>query len=132
MRSAKKILIVEDDLNLLEMIGEIVRGEGYSAILAKNCDQAFRALENENPDLVILDILLPDGSGLDLCRKISGKIGLNARVFVVSGITSVECKLKSFVCGARRFFGKPFDVDELTAAVKDAIEPRPVASAAGQ
>jgi two-component system, NtrC family, nitrogen regulation response regulator NtrX len=131
MVSTKKILVVEDDRNLLEMIDDILRGEGYSPILAENCEQARIILDAENPALVILDLFLPDGDGFDLCRRVVGKIGRNTRVFVISGITNIDCKLKSFVCGARRFFGKPFDVDELVAAVREAVDSRAVFPVAG-
>ena len=117
--NSKKILLVEDDTDLREMVGEILESAGYATVHASNQEEAFKALGGEKPDLVLLDVMLPDGNGLDICRLIRGEENTGNRpvVFVLSGETSMDCRLKSYLYGAKRFFSKPFDPDELIDSV---------------
>jgi DNA-binding response OmpR family regulator len=124
--SNKRILVVEDDSNLREMIGEMLEYSGHAVMLASNCKEALLNIENEAPDLILLDLSLPDGSGLDICRRTAGREGASksATVFIISAKDSLDWKLKSFLCGAKRFFTKPFEMDELIEAISyDGLPP---------
>ena len=63
----KKILLVEDDLNMLELLEDLIEDEGYVATSAMDCRSAEKALRAESPDLILLDIGLPDGNSFDIC-----------------------------------------------------------------
>ncbi len=119
----KKILVVEDDTDLRDMLGEMIEDAGFSAIKVSGHKEAKRAMEDNIPDLVLLDLMLPDGDGLELCREAAGndRPGCSPVIFILSGKNSIECKLKSFICGAKRFFTKPFDTDELVDAIRASL-----------
>lgn len=123
---AKRVLVVEDDNDLREMLGDMLEHSGHAVVLAANREEALRILEREMPDLILLDVMLPDGSGLDICRRTAGRENNYnpATVFVLSGRTSLECKLQSFLSGAKRFFAKPFEMDDLIDAIEHTVLPK--------
>lgn len=69
----KKILIVDDEKSVSEIIKLYLNDEGLETLTAHNCKDACELIERENPDLIVLDILLPDLSGIDFCAKIRKK-----------------------------------------------------------
>lgn len=125
MNVTKKILLVEDDKDLREMLGEMLEWSGYETIHASSREEAFQILKGEMPDLILLDLMLPDGNGLDICRHVTGRKGSHGlpSVFVMSGRTGMESKLSSFIGGAKRFFEKPFEMDNLIDAVDASLSP---------
>lgn len=72
MRKAR-ILMVDDNNELLTVNREFFEGKGYAVLEAINLEQARLCIENDNPDLILLDVMLPDGSGLDFCHEIREK-----------------------------------------------------------
>ena len=70
------VLLCEDDVHLRNNISELLRAEGYSVSVSENAAGAERELRAHFPDLAVLDVLLPDGSGFDLCRRIHCRIWL--------------------------------------------------------
>jgi DNA-binding response OmpR family regulator len=124
--SAKRILVVEDDNDLRKMIGEALEYTGHAVILAANREEALLTLAKEMPDLILLDVMLPDGSGLDICRRAAGREDADnhVTVFIMSGKTSMESKLTSYLCGAKRFFAKPFEMNELMEAISCSVSPK--------
>jgi len=120
----KKILFVEDDQDMIDTVSDVLEEEGYSLIGVNNCESARGILEREKPDLVLLDLMLPGGNSFDFCRTASQGLGdfIPLPVFILSGKTSVECKIKSFMNGATKYFTKPFDVDELVEAIRGITE----------
>lgn len=133
MEAPAKILVVEDDDDLREVLSEILESAGYDTIRAAGYIEAARAIDHAQPDLVLLDIMLPDGDGMEICRRATSPD--NGRkpsaVLVISGRNSVECKLKSFLNGAKRFMSKPFESEELVRAVRDMIRFQRIAPATG-
>ncbi|OQA90035.1 MAG: Swarming motility regulation protein RssB [bacterium ADurb.Bin236] len=131
MNKQPKILVVEDDDDLRELLGEALENAGYRTELVSGYCEATRALETDKFDLVALDLMLPDGDGMEICdRAVNPRDGgSGAAVLVLSGRNSIECKLKSFMTGARRFVSKPFEIDELISAVKETLKGHCVAAA---
>jgi DNA-binding response OmpR family regulator len=117
------ILLVEDDPATRTFLADELTADGYELILADCARDGLRLLETKFPDLVILDVGLPDGSGLDLMRKVRTADGLATRVdpdtplLVLSGRGSETDRLRGFERGADDFVSKPFSYPELRCRV---------------
>lgn len=112
----KKILVIEDEEAIADLLVYSLKKEGFDAI-SKNCGQAgIQSVESFEPNLIILDIMLPDISGFDVCRKINEKhsipiVMLTARNDTVDKILGLEL-------GADDYITKPFDMRETIARIK--------------
>ncbi|HOK43606.1 MAG TPA: response regulator transcription factor [Thermoclostridium caenicola] len=111
-----RILVVDDDTAILELVGMILKREQFSVAVASTGKKALELFESFVPDLVILDLMLPDISGHDLCREMTGRrrtpiIMLTARDDIVDKVLGLEL-------GADDYITKPFDARELVARVK--------------
>ena len=115
--SPPKVLVVEDDVALLETLSQILRTGGYEPIGATRVDQALQVIRAETPDLVILDLRLPDGDGLDVCRGIRW-LGKDTPIIVLSGRTEEADVVVALEVGADDFIKKPVRVREFLARVR--------------
>ncbi|TDF91146.1 response regulator transcription factor [Paenibacillus piri] len=113
---AQMILIVDDDPDMQELIGAFLVGEGLVVRHALNAEQALSILAKEEPDLILLDIQMPDMDGVTLCRNIRNHY--ERPILFVSGSKQQEDKVKSLQTGGDDFITKPFDPIELVARVK--------------
>ncbi len=118
-----KLLIVEDNLELLNSITEHLTAENFLCETATDYHLAHEKIHLYNYDLVIVDINLPGGSGLDLIREMK-KIQKKTGVIVVSARDSVNNKIEGLELGADDYITKPFDMAELSARVKALIRRR--------
>lgn len=117
MNGAKpKILIVEDEPDILNVNARMMKRHGYDVITACNVAESLAVLERECPDMLILDIMLPDGSGYDICRNFR-KTSDNPIVFL-SGKNEVSDKVEGLESGADYYLTKPYSFDELIAVVE--------------
>jgi len=112
----KRVLVVEDEPKLSRVVRNYLEREGYLAHLAETCAQALQHLNSLKPDLVILDIMLPDGSGLDILKKIRSS-GDTAVILLTARSEEVD-KIVGLELGADDYVSKPFSVRELMARVK--------------
>lgn len=111
-----KILIVDDDVNICEMLTQFLEKEGYSAVSCNDGDEALEMAKRYDPDIILLDIMLPGKSGKNFCtdfRKTSKK-----PVIMITAKTSVVDKVVCLELGADDFVTKPFDMNELFARIK--------------
>jgi pilus assembly protein CpaE len=120
---SSKVLIVEDDLDLLRAIGLALKKEGYEIATAESGEEALRKVQTEKPDLVILDIMLPGTSGIEVCQQLRDKaetVGLP--IIMLSALARVDDRIKGLKVGADDYVTKPFDLDELVARVAALLE----------
>lgn len=108
----KKILIVDDDVNIGNMLEEVLSAEGYGVCRAYSGTEAVMLLGSEMPDLVLLDLMLPGLSGEEVLPKIKG-----IPVIVVSAKIGIEDKVSLLLGGAADYITKPFDMKELLARI---------------
>ena len=114
-----KILIVDDEKSLLKLVGIALHKEGYQAMAAVDAKQALERIETENPDLVILDWMLPGMSGIDLLKRIRGDERTVALpVIILSAKGLVEDKVEGLLAGADDYVAKPVEMAELIARVR--------------
>jgi DNA-binding response OmpR family regulator len=114
---AGRILLVEDDANLRETLGEVLRDEGYSVAVAETVAAAEAMLAAASFDLVVLDVMLPDGDGYALCASIRRQ-GKRARVLMLTARTLDDDLERGFDAGADDYVKKPYRLRELLARVK--------------
>jgi DNA-binding response OmpR family regulator len=119
--SVKTILICEDDQNLRQLVRAVL-GDGYRFLEAQDGDEAVALALRARPDLVILDLMMPGRSGLDVLDNLRRELSSDeTRVIVLSAWGHAnEAALNA---GADRFVPKPFEADELSAIVKDVLQP---------
>jgi DNA-binding response OmpR family regulator len=111
-----KILVVEDEEKIVEVIESYLEASGYTVYTAYNCKSAQEIFDKVNPDLLILDLMLPDMSGEELCIKLRKK----SRIPIIMLTAKIDEKdiLKGLDIGADDYVTKPFSVKQLVARVK--------------
>lgn len=115
-----KILIVEDDASLSEIIHRALVAEGYVVEMASTFFEADSKLAGYNYDCILLDVMLPDGSGLHLLEHLRA-LGKRENVIIISARDSVEDKVAGLEFGADDYLPKPFHTAELLARVKSVL-----------
>ncbi len=119
--AAKEILVVDDEIGIRELLSEILFDEGYHVHLAENAEQA-RALRNRQaPDLVLLDIWMPDTDGVSLLKEWVAQGLLTMPVIMMSGHGTIETAVEATRIGAVDFLEKPIALQKLLDAVARAI-----------
>lgn len=114
-----KILIVDDEPNLLRLMGYALQAEGYDILVAKNGEEALNKLQVEEVDLVILDVMMPDMSGIDVCKRLrSSSKAATLPIIMLSARAQVTDKIKGLEAGADEYLTKPIDREEMVARVK--------------
>lgn len=115
-----KILIVEDEVDILNSVREFLEREQYLVETAQNYDEALDKVLLYRYDCILLDVMLPGGSGLDILREMSDR-GVKQPVLILSAKSSVEDKVAGLEIGADDYLAKPFHFSELLARVKSII-----------
>lgn len=110
------ILIVEDDPSLRVLLGRRLQENGYKAIMAQSAPEAWRALSDQPIDLVLLDIMLPGTSGLDICRTIRRDSAIP--IIILSARTDETDRVLGLELGADDYVPKPFSSKELIARIR--------------
>ena len=114
------MLVVEDDTKLADvMIRGLQRG-GYECTAAGSGDQALWALLNRDADVIVLDVMIPHPSGIEVCRHLR-QIGWHGSIVVVSARDNAADVDAAMRAGADRFLAKPFAMAELVATVDDLV-----------
>ncbi|MDX9845687.1 MAG: response regulator transcription factor [Tenuifilaceae bacterium] len=118
-----KILVIEDNLDLLSSISLTLMGESFLCEMVENYTKAHEKIHLYEYDLLIVDINLPDGSGLNLIREIK-RVNPQTGIIVVSARNSIDNKVEGLELGADDYITKPFDMAELVARVKSLVRRR--------
>ena len=114
-----KVLVVEDEANICSFIETLLETNGYQALVAQTCMMGMTMFISYNPDLVILDLGLPDRDGLDAIRSIRQKY--LTPIIVLSARTTEADKIEALDLGANDYITKPFSTGELLARVRAAL-----------
>jgi DNA-binding NtrC family response regulator len=124
------ILVVDDELGIRDLLSEILNDEGHSVELAQNAAQARSARARARPDLVLLDIWMPDTDGVTLLKEWASGGLLTMPVIMMSGHATIETAVEATKIGAQSFLEKPITLQKLLKAVSGALN-RDAAPAAG-
>ena len=116
------VLVVDDDASLREFIRANLEGEGYTVREAGSASEGLAALEEESPDLILLDVMMPKMDGWEMLRRVHERHGVDAiPVIMYSG--KLEEAAPAEERGAQAFIGKPFDPSKLLEATKQLLRP---------
>ncbi|MBR4373168.1 MAG: response regulator transcription factor [Treponema sp.] len=108
-----KVLIVEDDDGISEFVNLELKHEGFETVLAKTGREGLEKFESENPDIVLLDVMLPEINGLEVLRRIRAKS--NVPVILETARGETIDKINGLNSGADDYIAKPFEIEELLA-----------------
>lgn len=120
--ATKEILVVDDEIGIRELLSEILFDEGYQVHLAENAQQAREFRMNQAPDLVLLDIWMPDTDGLSLLKEWVSQDLLTMPVVMMSGHGTIETALEATRIGAADFLEKPIALQKLLKTVATVIQ----------
>ena len=115
MGDATCVLVVEDDRNIVDLIRSNLTVRGYSVVVSLDGSDALRLVEEERPDIALLDLMLPATDGFELCRAIRERHSIG--VIVVSARGGESDKVRALNLGADDYMTKPFGIDELLARI---------------
>lgn len=122
-----RILVVDDEIGIRELLSEILYDEGHTVELAENAAQARAARQRSRPDLVLLDIWMPDTDGVSLLKEWNSQGLLNMPVVMMSGHATVDTAVEATRIGAVDFLEKPITLQKLLKTISTALA-RPVVS----
>jgi two-component system, NtrC family, nitrogen regulation response regulator NtrX len=117
---AKQILVVDDEERIRQSLNGILKDEGYEVVESKDGGQALKQLENDPPDLVLLDIWMPGMDGMEVLERMKGQIP-NLPVIMISGHGNIELAVKAVKLGAYDFIEKPLSLEKVLLAVNNAL-----------
>ncbi len=122
MTEQPKILIVDDSVDTVDLLNKRLSFEGYRTLSAYNGKEALQQAAEHNPDLIVLDIMMPDMDGYEVCERL--KASKNTRyipILMLTAKSGLEHKIKGLDVGANDYLGKPFDYKELSARIKSLL-----------
>ena len=111
-----RVLVVDDDAALAEMLGIVLRGEGFEPTFVADGDKALEIFRDSHPDLVLLDLMLPTVDGIDVCRQIRAESGVP--IVMLTAKTDTVDVVLGLESGADDYIVKPFKSKELIARVR--------------
>ncbi|MGZ5474707.1 MAG: sigma-54-dependent transcriptional regulator [Thermoanaerobaculia bacterium] len=115
------LLIVDDEASLRDFLSIVFEGEGWVVESAASLGEARAAIQKNEPDLVLCDLMLPDGSGIDLIRDVKAQTPSIAFIMITAH-TSTKSAVDALKAGAFDYIAKPFDIEELKIIVRKAVE----------
>ena len=122
MENQKRLLLVDDDPNLILLVRDYLEFRGYNVMTAENGRQALEVLENEDPDMIICDVMMPEMDGYTLVEQVRENISTNHIPFLfLSAKGHSTDKVKGLNKGADVYMVKPFEPEELVAQVESSL-----------
>ena len=121
---APKVLIVDDDNDYRELLREYLMDIGLAVIDAASGTEAMNAALLEMPDVILLDVMLPDVNGIDTCRMLKSIESLkDVPILFLSARAGLEDKLHGYLAGAKKYITKPCDMRAIENSIRSAIPP---------
>jgi two-component system KDP operon response regulator KdpE len=120
--SGARVLVVDDDPGIVRAVRRALDARGYATAAAADAAAVPAALRDHRPDLILLDLVLPDGDGIDVCRAI--RATSDVPIIVLSAVGDDRRKVAALDEGADDYLVKPFSMDELLARVRVALRRR--------
>jgi CheY-like chemotaxis protein len=116
---AEKILIIDDDIDTLKLVGMMLQKQGYQIIAAANGEQGLTQAEAENPDIILLDVMMPEMDGYEVAKRLrANALTANTPILMFTAKTQLDDKVTGFEAGADDYLTKPTHPTELSAHVK--------------
>ena len=122
----KKILLVDDDPSILRILGDIFTDEGYTVVAATDGESGIEKVKEYNPNLIILDVMLPGINGFEVCKLLKEDSKTkHIPIIILTGISTsilTEHKKKALDLGANDYMSKPFNMEDLLNRAKTLID----------
>ena len=129
-KPAPQILVVDDDPEIRKLLARYIESQGFRVLLAATCAELRETLATHKVDLIVLDVMLPDGSGLDMCRSLRGERS-TVPIILLTALKEDVDRIIGLEIGADDYLGKPFNPRELVARIRAVLrrqsEPQPQA-----
>jgi two-component system, OmpR family, KDP operon response regulator KdpE len=119
--SGARVLVIDDEPEITRALRSILTAHGFDPALAATAEDGLDQLQRRRPDVLLLDLVLPDKSGLEVTRIIRQDLGLDLPIIVLSAYGEEESKVQALDLGADDFLTKPFGVNELLARMRAAL-----------
>jgi two-component system KDP operon response regulator KdpE len=123
--TGQRVLVVDDEAQILRALRTTLRGAGYEVETAATAEEALASAAAHPPEAVILDLVLPDGSGTDVAREL--RTWTDVPVIILSAVGEERLKIEALDAGADDYVTKPFSVDELLARLRAVLRRTPAA-----
>lgn len=117
MTDKAHILVVDDEANIRDLLSIALRHVGFEVTTADTCLAAQNIVVKQAPDLLVLDVMLPDGDGIELCQRLR-RDGMRAPVLFLTARDATEDKVRGLTVGGDDYVTKPFSLEELVARVR--------------
>src|SRR5262249_30954352 len=131
----KRVLVADDDPGICDVLGSLLRDEGYDVLIAHTGEQTLKQLllaESERPDIALVDQRLPDMKGIEVLDRVLEQ-GVDVPIILMTGYGTASLAIKAMQMGAADYLIKPFDVlEEITLAVARTLKYRELERNAGQ
>jgi two-component system response regulator MprA len=118
----RQVLIVEDDHKLAAVLARSLRRAGYACTIAESGDQALWTVDARPPDALVVDVMIPHPSGVEVCRHLRRR-GFDGPIVVISARSNVDDRAAAQRAGADRFLAKPFALAELVSTLGSLFGP---------
>jgi DNA-binding response OmpR family regulator len=123
---AAEVLVVEDDPEINELIGAYVELAGYPCRRVSRGEDALRAAHAHHPSLIVLDVMLPDLDGFEICRRLrSEQDTCDIPIVMLTALDQEEMRARARQCGATEYLTKPFDPDRLLETIRQRANQAP-------
>jgi DNA-binding response OmpR family regulator len=119
----QRVLVVDDDPKFVDVTVRCLERAGYECITGESGDHALWRVLDDHPDVIVLDVMMPHPSGLEVCRHLRAD-GWTGGIVIVSAANSAADRATAERAGADVYLGKPFPLAELVAAVDELTTPR--------
>ncbi|MDB5353343.1 MAG: response regulator with CheY-like receiver, AAA-type ATPase, and DNA-binding domain [Planctomycetota bacterium] len=117
MSSQKTILLVDDDNDIVESMRTVLEGRGYRIMIARDGNAGLTAAERENPDLIVLDMMMPKKSGFLVLEKLKGRAGGLIPTIMITGNEGSRHRAYAEFLGVKDYIRKPFALEKLVKSV---------------
>ena len=121
--TVQRILVVDDDPEIRKLLARYIESQGFRVLLAANCRELNDKLASHHIDLIVLDVMLPDGSGLDVCRDLRARRA-SVPIILLTALKEDVDRIIGLEIGADDYLGKPFNPRELIARVRAVLRRR--------
>jgi two-component system phosphate regulon response regulator OmpR len=121
--NAQRILVVDDDPEIRKLLARYIESQGFRVLLAANCRELHDRLATNAVDLIVLDVMLPDGSGLEVCRDLRAQRS-SVPIILLTALKEDVDRIIGLEIGADDYLGKPFNPRELIARVRAVLRRR--------
>jgi DNA-binding response OmpR family regulator len=122
MSAKKTVLLVDDDNEIIESMRTVLEAKGYRVIVARDGNAGLTVAEHENPDLVILDMMMPKKSGFLVLEKLKGRPGGLIPTIMITGNEGSRHRAYAEMLGVRDYIRKPFAMEKLVKSVEQILE----------